>query len=77
MPDLTDQIQEQQAEFNAAVLAEHNRRNQIGQQNAVSRSGEIFCLDCEEPIPPARLAAQPNATRCTAGQTIFAPRRPF
>lgn len=31
----------------------------------------ILCSDCDNPIPPDRLAAKPNAVRCIYCQTSF------
>ncbi|MFZ2948217.1 MAG: TraR/DksA C4-type zinc finger protein [Desulfuromonadaceae bacterium] len=39
------------------------------------REGEVDCIDCDNPIPPARLAVQPNAERCVQCQTDFETRR--
>ena len=32
-------------------------------------TGRVLCLDCGEPVPPARLAALPQALRCRDCQT--------
>ena len=32
-------------------------------------NGVRCCMDCEKPIPPARLDLQPNARRCVKCQT--------
>lgn len=34
-------------------------------------NGRVVCAECGEPIPAARLAAVPGATRCRACQTDF------
>ncbi|MDT8956638.1 TraR/DksA family transcriptional regulator [Aeromonas caviae] len=33
--------------------------------------GDGICCDCDEPIPIARLHAEPDAPRCIECQTLF------
>jgi len=54
MPDLTDLLQEQEAEFNANALAEHNRRNNPRQMQKTVSTGDSICLDCEKMQIPLR-----------------------
>lgn len=62
MPDLADQAQAVEAANLAAALAAAARQAPAEEQLVVD--GEVCCLDCEEPIPAARLKSVPNATRC-------------
>ena len=74
MPDDMDLVQKQTAEFIAYSLAEHMRKTP-----EVSKTSEVCidCIDCNNEIPTARLAVQPNAERCVSCQEIYAPRRPL
>ena len=70
--DLKDGADEEaQAEIDSADIGRHVAElRQIEQARArllAGRYGE--CIDCGEPIAPARLQAQPAASRCTACQT--------
>lgn len=33
-------------------------------------AGVVICIDCDEPVQPARLKAKPNAARCISCQHI-------
>lgn len=48
---------------NADALARH-RAPQPAAVQSIDPEGHIVCRDCDEPIPPARLAAHPHALRC-------------
>ena len=37
----------------------------------IYRDGVALCVDCEEPIPPARLKALPSCCRCVECQEIY------
>lgn len=73
-PEVTDQKDDANDEARAEVeeaeverhLAELRQIEQARQRLAEGRYGQ--CVDCGEPIAPARLAAQPAAARCTACQ---------
>lgn len=67
------------------VLASNRNRGQAellaridGALRRVDEAPEDFglCEDCEEPIPPRRLAVMPYATRCAACQARAEPRLP-
>lgn len=65
MADLADEAQRQeQAILNAALAAAQPR----GQEPQRIKDGQVVCIDCGEPIPPARLAAVLGACRCAACQ---------
>lgn len=49
----------------AKQLEQQQRDTAIAAQLAKGRGqGTTHCIDCEEEIPPARRAANPNANRC-------------
>jgi phage/conjugal plasmid C-4 type zinc finger TraR family protein len=64
MADDIDLAQERDAAYREAALA----RRVVILQDTFS-SGD--CQDCDEPIPEARRAILPGATRCTRCQFIF------
>lgn len=68
---------EARAEVDSAEVARHLAElRQIEQARARLAAGTYGqCVDCGEPIAPARLLAQPIASRCTACQSAFE-RRP-
>lgn len=53
-----------EAEFLQRSLTHHRAAR------APAATGDGFCPDCGEPIPPARLAAQPGAVRCVECQAL-------
>lgn len=55
MPDAMDAIVERTEEMRAADIA---------RARTPSRPGSLTCEDCEAPIPEARRAVMPSATRC-------------
>lgn len=63
MPDNVDFIQEQQAE-----LLERQINAARGKHCGVSA---LVCEECDAPIPAARRAAYPSATRCVYCQSVF------
>ena len=63
MPDNVDFIQEQQAELlerqiNAARVKHYG-------------ASALVCEECDAPIPAARRAAYPSATRCVSCRSVF------
>jgi phage/conjugal plasmid C-4 type zinc finger TraR family protein len=66
MPDVFDQAQErEQLEREAAI-----RRVLLDAADDQRATGDHDCADCEEPIPPERLAILPGAARCVHCQII-------
>lgn len=63
MPDNVDLIQEQQAE-----LLERQINAARVKHCGVSA---LVCEECDAPIPAARRAAYPSATRCVSCQSVF------
>lgn len=63
MPDNVDFIQEQQAE-----LLERQINAARVKHCGVSA---LVCEECDAPIPAARRAAYPSATRCVSCQSVF------
>ncbi|HGX0722640.1 TPA: TraR/DksA C4-type zinc finger protein [Escherichia coli] len=59
MPDNVDFIQEQQAELLDAARVKH------------CGVSALVCEECDAPIPAARRAAYPSATRCVSCQSVF------
>lgn len=37
----------------------------------LDKGGDGYCVDCDEPIDPRRLAAQPLTVRCTEHQNDY------
>jgi DnaK suppressor protein len=71
--DLKDGADEEvQAEIESADIGRHLAElRQIEVARARLLSGHYGeCIDCAEPIAPARLVAQPAANRCTACQSL-------
>jgi len=71
--DLKDGADEEvQAEIESADMGRHLAElRQIELARARLHAGRYGeCTDCSEPIAPARLAAQPAASRCTACQAL-------
>lgn len=64
--DLADEAQAMEAAHLAAALAARPGLRAEAQER--DRNGRVVCLDCGEPIPPARLAAVPDACRCVECQ---------
>ena len=58
--DMAAELQQQDREgaLRVALRAAHSR------EAPLVIAGERCCLDCEEPIEPERLAANPGAARC-------------
>ncbi len=48
----------------------HAQRKRAAREWAGQGGQAGMCIDCEEPIDPARLAALPNVCRCVACQTV-------
>lgn len=66
MPDTIDDAQRHEAMFLAHALARVPREATGAEQLIIE--GVVCCLECEEPIPEARLARVPHATRCVECQ---------
>ena len=63
MPDNVDFIQEQQAE----LLERQINAARVKHCGASA----LVCEECDAPIPAARRAAYPSATRCVSCQSVF------
>lgn len=66
--DVCDQAQEIEEAERTAALRRALRPSPFDGLRVRAVNGE--CLECGEPIPAARLAAQPDAVRCTACQGL-------
>lgn len=83
MPDDMDHVQAINEQWTEACIEQHRtgaacrallpRRSKAG----AASSAPTTCIDCESIIPAARLAAQPDATRCIECQRNFEIRRPL
>lgn len=62
MPDETDLVQKNVADFHADALREHWRRQRIG-------VGLSHCEECGGEIPEGRRRAMPTARHCVSCQT--------
>jgi len=65
MPDIIDDAQRHEALFLAHALA-NVPQQEHGEQLVIE--GVVCCMDCEEPIALARLAAVPGCVRCAGCQ---------
>lgn len=63
MSDPIDRAQQLDAERTGRLIAAHRAR--------AKTIGDGICCDCDEPIPIARLQAEPDAPRCIECQTLF------
>lgn len=67
--DDADRAKDLEMSQRQTALADQQRRAMITDKPLVI-DGQIHCRDCQEPIPLARLAVQPNSARCvTCKQT--------
>jgi len=66
MADSIDDAQDAAECYRLACIAQAQQEQDKGSQLIIG--GVICCEDCERPIPLARLAKVPKATRCTACQ---------
>lgn len=64
--DIGSELEEQHR--NRAIEAA--RRMDLGLQKYDSHTLQVVCIDCDEPIPAARLRVHPRATRCIECQQI-------
>jgi len=60
--DVADDAQQAEALYRDAAIAAAQESVPAGEQ--CREHGVIVCADCGRPIPAARLAAVPGATRC-------------
>lgn len=66
MPDIVDDAQRHEAMFLAHALAKAHGPAPAGEQLVID--GVVCCIECEEPIPLARIQAVPTCTRCAECQ---------
>lgn len=67
--DEIDAAQERDEFFRETALSKALNRRPLEDDDPLIIDGVRCCLDCEEPIPPARLKANPGAKRCTSCQS--------
>lgn len=70
MPDIYDRAQEREERNNQDAQRIHQAR-QSPEPEQVIVAGLVLCIDCDEPVQPARLKAKPNAARCIFCQGIY------
>ncbi len=63
MSDPIDRAQQLDAERTGRLIQSHQTR--------ARPQGDGICCDCDDAIPPLRLAAEPGAERCIECQTLF------
>ncbi|MNC04482.1 hypothetical protein D3C75_519210 [compost metagenome] len=63
MSDPIDRAQQLDAERTGRLIQSHQTR--------ARPHGDGICCDCDNAIPPLRLAAEPGAERCIECQTLF------
>lgn len=74
MADDIDRAQHYDELYRTQALNSHydRRRKSTGlHRNPAGGTGSSECIDCGEPIEPARLIAMPRAVRCVACQTKY------
>lgn len=56
----------------AAEMVDRERDDEIARiQAGLAEEGEDFCIECDDPIEPARKAALPSAERCIPCQKQY------
>jgi len=68
--DDMDRAQAINEEWLDLCLEQQRRNHEVGATGRSTLHGTM-CIDCEEPIPAARLAVHPNADRCVQCQSEF------
>lgn len=63
MTNLIDQAQDRDLANQARAEADW-KASQLPEPPQQIVAGEVLCIDCDEPVQPARLKAKPNAARC-------------
>ncbi|MBS4699353.1 TraR/DksA C4-type zinc finger protein [Aeromonas media] len=63
MSDPIDRAQQLDAERTGRLIQSHQTRPRP--------QGDGVCCDCDDAIPPSRLAAEPGAERCIECQTLY------
>ncbi|MFM5757781.1 TraR/DksA C4-type zinc finger protein [Aeromonas hydrophila] len=63
MSDPIDRAQQLDAERTGRLIQSHRTR--------ARPQGDGVCCDCDDAIPPSRLAAEPGAERCIECQTLY------
>lgn len=74
MSDVADTANDYAERLTAAAIARREAEARAARpthQRIRKDTGERVCMDCYEGIPAERLAAQPDAVRCTFCQEIF------
>lgn len=69
MPDLFDRAQSRANQNTTEALLRYRNHLQPEPPQQIV-AGVVLCIDCDEAIPAARLAAKPNAARCAQCQSI-------
>jgi len=67
MTDIADKASEREQQLNSDAMQAHRARVQAAETPRL-KDGHRVCLDCDDPIDPRRLAANPAAVRCTECQ---------
>ncbi len=63
MPDLYDRAQARDLQNQQDAEARYRAKLPPEPEQLVV-AGVVLCIDCDEPVQPARLKAKPNAARC-------------
>lgn len=67
--DIIDEAQRTDREFQEKAIRDHRIiRGRALDLQPVTAGGRRICADCEEEIPKARIAANPDAVRCVECQ---------
>ena len=63
--DIADEAAKYNEQFHRVAMDNHFASRPQADEQPLLIDGKRCCLDCEEPIDPRRLAAKPDAVRCT------------
>ncbi|MGD9858856.1 MAG: TraR/DksA C4-type zinc finger protein [Marinobacterium sp.] len=69
MTDIYDRAQARELQNQQEAEARYRASLQPEPEQQVV-AGVVICIDCDEPVQPARLTAKPNAARCISCQQI-------
>lgn len=67
MSDELDRAQQCEEENTARALNQY-RLSRPEEPEQLVVGGVVLCIDCDEPVQPARLQARPHASRCICCQ---------
>lgn len=63
--DVADEANRYNEQFQSIAMRNHLASRSRQEEEPLVIDGERCCIDCHDPIDPRRLAAKPDAVRCT------------